>query len=320
MKTSGSLLLAFALMALLPPCGLAQEGDSLNLEPLSAWRNPRPGTPAPLPRAGAGMVFDDVRNLFVVHAGSTGPSSVSSDTWTYNGIVWQLQALGPQVWAHGMAFDSARGVTLLFGGFGPGSTLRGDTWVWNGGVWTDVTPAATNASPRASCAMAWDPVREVMVLQGGALDRFLNVTLNDTWEWDGASWHRIEGAGGPYRAAHRLVYDRKRQVMVLVGGLDRRGVAPVDTWEYADGQWRQVSTQGPPGGRENVPFTMTPTWNSPSCTAAGSGRCTGFPRPGTSRTPGPGTGSSGRNSTRRHPHARGCWLPRAPTTLAAGSG
>jgi hypothetical protein len=89
-----------------------------------------------------------------------------------------------------------------------------------------------------------------MVLFGG-FDDAGNVQYADTWEYDGTTptWMPISPqASPPHRRYHSMVYDEARARVVLFGGFD--GAEQLtDTWEYANGNWEQVTTsQAPLGG------------------------------------------------------------------------
>jgi len=125
--------------------------------------------------------------------------------------------------------------------------------------------------------MAYDPVRKQVVLHGGTLDSEINVILSDTWVWDGVSWSQIPNAGGPKRTAHSMVFDERRQVMVLFGGIDALGSGPVDTWEFDGAQWHQVATNNPPGGREFPILGYDPLRGVTILTSGGEWQSDGFP-------------------------------------------
>jgi len=209
---------------------------------------------APPPRAFHSMVYDPVRGVTLMHGGVAEPGIPSkTDTWAWDGRAWTLLKLqqGPGEFGAGFAFDPDRGVAVLHGGFGTGSPrpTLGNTWEWDGQNWEQVT---TNTGPgkRAGCALAYDPKNKRVLLHGGALDIGGNTLLSDTWAWDGSSWEEITNANGPVRVQHQMVYNEKREVMVLFGGFGPRGTGPVDTWEFDGTQWHQVATNGPPGARQ----------------------------------------------------------------------
>jgi hypothetical protein len=141
-----------------------------------------------------------------------------------------------------MAFDHASGRVLLFGGADSGSSSSrlGDTWVWDGVNWQQLFPASS-PSPRATHAMASDPLRQRIVL-------FSGTSLNDTWEWNGSAWlSRMPATSPPFRGNAGMAYDADRQRIVLCGGswssyLD-------DTWEWDGTDWLQMPTATTFGGR-----------------------------------------------------------------------
>jgi len=159
-------------------------------------------------------------------------------------------APGPR-YGHEMVFDGARGITVLFGGFGSDGKPIGDTWAWDGEAWELLSDAGP--SPRKWPAATYDSRRQVVVLFGGreGIGRS-GASLADTWIWDGTQW-RDSGATGPSgRDHHRLVYDKRRDRVVLFGGWDGERVIG-DTWEWDGQQWYPVSSNGP---EPRAPFGM----------------------------------------------------------------
>ncbi|MBM3879681.1 MAG: hypothetical protein FJ387_08170 [Verrucomicrobia bacterium] len=201
-----------------------------------------------------GMVYDSVRGVVLLHGGNPAPGSQSfTDTWAWDGTSWtRLTTQGPSVLGFGFAFDSDRGVAVvLHGGLGDGSPqpVLAATWEWDGEQWRQVSNGV-GPGVRAAPAMAYHPLRKRVILHGGTLDIDSSRILSDTWAWDGSSWQEIPNANGPSRDKHQMVFDERRQVLVLFGGLEARGSAPTDTWEFDGTEWRQAATAGPPGGRE----------------------------------------------------------------------
>jgi hypothetical protein len=86
-------------------------------------------------------------------------------------------------------------------------------------------------------AMAYDSDRGVVVLFGG--ERGLDGSkeyFDDTWEYDGASWKRINVAGtkpAP-RAFHAMAYDPVKKRVVLAGGEDSRIGGSCDYYDFGD--------------------------------------------------------------------------------------
>ena len=100
--------------------------------------------------------------------------------------------------------------------------------------------STSGPSPRALTAMAYDPTRDRTVLFGGESrgDR-----LDDTWEWDGASWSEITvpaDSRPPARFFHSMTYDPTLKRVVMWGGIDSG-----DQWEWDGVAWSKRSGIGP---------------------------------------------------------------------------
>ncbi len=175
------------------------------------------------PRGELAMAYDSARGVTVMFGGFHEHGDVYlGDTWEYDGQRWVRKATegpSPRV-GHKMAYDNRRGVTVLFGGQ-DAERRYGDTWEWDGATW--ILRATDGPSPRYWPGLAYDEHRGVLVLYGG----FDGGYPHDTWEWDGDAWS-LQGIGSP-PGLYSMVYDSRRQVMVLVG--------VTETWEYDGADW-----------------------------------------------------------------------------------
>ena len=101
--------------------------------------------------------------------------------------------------------------------------------------WTDVNPAGA-PSPRSGSAMAYDPVRNRIVLFGGENDRWQ--WLNDTWVYDVASntWANVTPAASPPPMIEgpRMVYDSVADRVLLFGVA---GIAQVWSYDPSGNTW-----------------------------------------------------------------------------------
>jgi hypothetical protein len=129
---------------------------------------------------------------------------------------------------------------VLFGGQG-----LDDTWLWNGTQWSPVTPSA-KPSPRGQAGVAYDPVRQVVVLFGG----LGSTPLGDTWEWNGATWTQRMVAGPPARSGHGMAWDPARKRVVLFGGFTSMQTLD-DQWDWDGQTWRPIATVATLRGRGN---------------------------------------------------------------------
>ena len=134
-------------------------------------------TSGPDARLGAAMAYDSLRGVTVLFGGRRENSS-RRDTWEWDGTSWALRNEGGAGlpggrYGHSMVFDTAQGVTILFGGrtsvFG---NHYSDTWEWDGTDW--IQRSTTGPFERGDAAMAYDPVRNVTTLYGGAKGRGKN--------------------------------------------------------------------------------------------------------------------------------------------------
>ena len=142
------------------------------------------GPPA---RTSHALAFDSIRERVVLFGGTDGATFLP-DTWEWDGTEWtQIADTGPSArFGHAVTFDSKRKRVVLFGGqatpLGEGAALLGDTWSWDGTEWTQEQD--TGPAVRVNHALAYDAVRDRVVLFGGATG--FGIFLNDTWEWTGS--------------------------------------------------------------------------------------------------------------------------------------
>jgi hypothetical protein len=123
----------------------------------------------------------------------------------------------------------------------------GDTWEYDGTDWVETTPTPSPL-PRFIAALAYDPLREVVVLFGGG--GAAGIGYNDTWEYDGTTWVEtpptLPPSPTPSARGTMLIYDQLRQRIVLFGGTDLSNWL-ADTWEYDGIRWRNVLANAPSG-------------------------------------------------------------------------
>jgi len=166
----------------------------------------------------------------------------SAETWTFDGVSWQLHAVTGPSERHGAVacFDSVRQRVVLFGGANLGVHM-GDTWEWDGANWTQVTTAVSPPA-RWNASMAFDSARGVVVMGGGV--GAANASLADLWEFDGTSWLQRQSLTVP--SAGRLgsfVYDEARAETLVLGLSGSAGSSgAVHAWDGS--QWHVRSGLG----------------------------------------------------------------------------
>ncbi len=107
---------------------------------------------------------------------------------------------------------------------------------------------ATTPTPQSNAAMAFDAVRNRIVLLGSESG------ANDTWEFDGNEWTRHITVTRPPRTSgggngdwyHAAAFDTVRRVVVLVASRPNVGT---ETWEWNGSAWTQRNPSTAPYAR-----------------------------------------------------------------------
>ncbi len=202
----------------------------------------------PPARAFAAMAHDPLRGVSVLFGGEVGVGQPCKgkcaevtplkDTWELDGDSWRQIAIegeSPPAGGGGeMFFDLARKRVTLFA---PSSDGTLGVWLWDGSSWTRTTPVGEVPRARTHFAVAYDAVRERAVLFGGErVDSGESLRLDDTWEWDGTSFHALPSATSPgARSHHAMVFHATRGSVLLYGG--SVGAAMEDVWEWTGATW-----------------------------------------------------------------------------------
>ncbi len=140
-----------------------------------------------------------------------------------------------------LVYDSNALRLVMFGGYDLNWNRLNDIWEYDGlkKIWTEVTPLTGPGSPaaRSGQAMAFDPVRNVVVLFGG-LNSDATDFLGDTWEWSTVSktWTNVTPVTTPTkRQGARLVYDLGEQPDPPARRCRRPRSTYDETWAWKSG-------------------------------------------------------------------------------------
>ncbi|MEM9194631.1 MAG: DUF4215 domain-containing protein, partial [Myxococcota bacterium] len=175
----------------------------------------RRADPPYAPRWGHSLVFDARRRRLIMHGGQDGTGPLL-DTWAYAGGTWsELSRSGPENIVS-MAYDVRRDRTVAVAGR---TSVERAVWEFDGATWVDVTPT-DGPSQRRGTSIAYDPMRERVVLIGGG-SGMPGRALNDIWEYDGASWTRGIIVNRPgERLGIQLISWPRPVPLWLLGGFD----------------------------------------------------------------------------------------------------
>lgn len=222
----------------------------------------------PEARSRAALVYDSVRDLFVLFGGLG--AAPLGDTWTLGtvGTQWALVStiLNPSEDAVPSAtFNTLSGAIVLVAG--------GETWTqtgttWNAAAWPSsskhpglvfdpglgrVVSISEARTPSQLNAGGWSPDlnnREPLAGPLGLISaysprrgRTLVVEPGATWEWDARSWHQVPTTTQLDPRGAAMVFDTACDVAVVFGGLGGAGVGD-STWVY-DGTWTRRQIAGP---------------------------------------------------------------------------
>jgi hypothetical protein len=264
------------------PCNggcYASDVWTLTLTDRPIWYPLFPAGGVPAPRWGASAIYDPVRDQMVMFGGGSGYLCEPMYYCPYdNNDVWALslgatptwtQLLpsgplpGPRHW-HSAIYDPVRDQMMIFGGQGQGST--NDVWALSLGdapAWTQLQPTGPVPLPRLGQVALYDPVRDRLVVFGGAeslRDPPYYQHGNDTWALSlrgTPAWTELmpSGALPPGRRLATGIYDPLQDRLVIFGG-QTDDVLFNDTWALSfsgSAAWAALQPQGPvPAARSSV--------------------------------------------------------------------
>ncbi len=207
---------------------------------------------SPPVRAHHALVYDATEQVVLLAGGSTPQdggqrSQFFSDLWALTDTGWQLRGdLVEQRSGFALAYNPDDRKVWSFGGF-DGQAL-GDLRVLGHGSWvpSGKHPTLTAAEP----GFVYDLGRHRFVLFGGSGRP--GGRNDQTWEFDGTTWRLAVSEGNPpARQAHAMIYDSRRHVTLVFGGMvggggGGRPQALGDTWEYDGRKWVERKEAGPP--------------------------------------------------------------------------
>lgn len=232
--------------------------------PCTEWLESTPSAMPPT-RFLFGIAYDEARSRTVLFGGeSSAAEHEFGDTWLFDGAAWtQANVTGPSDRSDPvMAYDPVRHRVVLFGGsFVPetgGRVTYGQTWEWDGAQWHLASEAGP--SPRQSAAMAFDALRNRIVMAGGVVANVASGywdSYGDCWEWDGQDWTQVPSLPDP-RGGARMVFDSARNQLVLFGGSTQFGGPATTTLVRTGTTWTVATTEGPaPRGNHMMAFLPT---------------------------------------------------------------
>lgn len=202
-------------------------------------------------------VYDSVRDRMIVFGGTDDEGVAHNEAWTFSlsgRATWlPLAPAGTPPsprHQHSAIYDPVRDRMLVFGGR-DGATRYNDVWALSllgSPSWSQLSPSGTAPGGRHRHTAVYDPVRDRMVVFGGADGSY----RNDVWALSltDLSWTPLRPVGAlpPARDGHTAVYDPVHDQMVVYGGYDG-GAALGDSWAltlYDAPGWTRLESIGLP--------------------------------------------------------------------------
>lgn len=213
------------------------------------WKHVHPAH-QPSARRAAAMAYDPKRQLVVLYGGLVqdhGEGHPASDTWTWDGIDWQMMqdsgaSPGPRF---GSEMTSSSDGVLLFGGSEfKNDGFYADAWRWDGVQWARVDRGPTPPA-RSFAALAWVDADSSLFVYGGsglnpdASGGANGTPLSDAWALKGGKWQQILTSGPAARAqANAMLDGSHRDVLIMFGMTGTRCPDPTnEVWAWDGNSW-----------------------------------------------------------------------------------
>jgi RHS repeat-associated protein len=214
-----------------------------------------------------GGAYDPGRDQVVVFGGRVDKATAgTNETWVYTGGDWAKRTTTTVPVARilpSMAWSPEINRVVMFGGsLTPNTGFTASMYSWNGTNWVSMAQSGATPGTRRGASLVWDPVREGLVLFGGArVTDGATVYFNDTRLYKDGVWSLINSGTSsttapPVRERANMAWSystgNAQGEMVLFGG--GQGGCPIcttraDTWVLGLTGWTKKNTpSGAPSG------------------------------------------------------------------------
>jgi N-acetylneuraminic acid mutarotase len=228
------------------------------------WQQVETAT-APPAREFAGLAYDADRDRVIMFGGynykADGKTSQAVfDTWEFDGSNWtEVQNVGPSVNKPLLVFDAARHETLLLGIDATAKTLM-YRWDVPSKTWKSITPTTLPTCVNEGGA-AYQAHNQRVIVTGGVCSTTTPL-IDETWEWDGGNWTKLETTATSRFIGAAITYDVKAERLVRYGGLAAFAERPdSSTYVYRDLRWSYTSPTANPVPRSLPVFRRDPVRN-----------------------------------------------------------
>ena len=236
----------------------------LDVQGKPSWSELVSSGPSPMPREGAAMIYDPLRDRVLLFGGWSDFAPPLND-------LWELRLSEPATWTHvdvsgrspagrgyaSAVYDPVHDAMIVFGGLGVQNGPFADTWSLSLSrvpEWHELEDSTAGLGARGLTSLAYDPRRNRVVMFGGG--DYTHV-FDDLWALSLAgapAWSRLSAAGPipPAREGHSLIYDALGDRMILFDGAAAGRVD--DLWA--------LSLDAPPTWTRLTPVGGSPPWHA----------------------------------------------------------
>jgi len=221
---------------------------------------------APPPREFGAMTYDRERDKVLLFGGFTYNTDGKTikqltDTWEFDGVSWaEVSSSGPAVAKPLVSFDAARHETIMLG---VGTTLETlmHRWVPDSRTWIRETPTTLPTCVNEA-GLTYQVHNQRLALVGG-LCSGTTPSVDETWEWDGDNWTKLETSLTTRFTGAAVAYDVTAGRLVRYGGLAAFASAPdSSTYTYRNLIWRFNSAAANPAARSLLVLRADPVRNT----------------------------------------------------------
>ena len=102
---------------------------------------------------------------------------------------------------------------------------------------------ASSPGPRWGHVFVYDPLRDAVLLYGGAVGA--RDYVGDTWIWSEEGWEAHRGPGPDARGFPATAFDDSTGALVLHGGRGTENETLSDTWQWDGARWTELESESP---------------------------------------------------------------------------
>jgi len=188
------------------------------------------------------MAYNPIEQISVFYGGKNS-NQKRTHTFEWDGLVWtdiETDTNPGKIDSHCMAYIGALEGVVLYGGYTGqyGNEISDRMWIYKTRTWTELNPVV-KPGPRTNFGMAYDSLRDYIVLFGGvvAVDDWDVTYSTETWEFNGVNWEQRLPEHHPPHFVGGMAFDSCRGVTVL---FNDDGTARDGTWEYDGFDWTKI--------------------------------------------------------------------------------